>query len=125
MEHTLNWFEIPVADLTRAILFYETLTGRSLRRESFGGPEEAMAVFQASGPDAVNGALVRGPDAVPSGAGSTVYLNAGPRIGDWLARVEAAGGRVATPRTALPPGMGYFAHIIDTEGNRIGLHAMD
>lgn len=125
MEHTLNWFEIPVSDLARATRFYETLTGRTLRRESFGGPDEAMAIFPAGDPQAVNGALVQGPDAVPSGAGTTVYLNAGPRIGDWLARVEAAGGRIATPRTALPPGMGYFAHIIDTEGNRVGLHAME
>jgi predicted enzyme related to lactoylglutathione lyase len=28
------------------------------------------------------------------------------------------------PRIALPEGMGVFAHILDTEGNRIGLHAV-
>ena len=27
------------------------------------------------------------------------------------------------PRVELPEGMGVFAHILDTEGNRIGLHA--
>ena len=45
------------------------------------------------------------------------------RIDDWLARVEPAGGRVITPKTALPPGMGLLAHILDSEGNRVGLHA--
>ena len=39
-------------------------------------------------------------------------------------RAVAAGGRVATPRVELPQGMGCFAQIIDSEGNRVGLHAM-
>src|ERR1700757_2306393 len=41
-----------------------------------------------------------------------------------LPRVPKAGGEVLLPRTALPDGMGYFAQIRDTEGNRVGLHAM-
>ena len=35
----------------------------------------------------------------------------------------APGGKVALPRQALPPGMGFFAHIHDLDGNRVGLHA--
>ena len=31
---------------------------------------------------------------------------------------------LASPRVALPPGMGFFAHIIDLDGNREGLHAL-
>lgn len=42
-----------------------------------------------------------------------------------LARAVAAGGQVALPRQALPPGMGFFAHITDLDGNRVGLHALD
>jgi hypothetical protein len=30
---------------------------------------------------------------------------------------------VTTPKVQLPDGMGCFAHIADTEGNRVGLHA--
>jgi predicted enzyme related to lactoylglutathione lyase len=41
-----------------------------------------------------------------------------------LERVSAAGGKALIPRTALPPGMGYFARILDTEGNQVGLHAI-
>jgi predicted enzyme related to lactoylglutathione lyase len=33
-------------------------------------------------------------------------------------------GSVALPRTARPPGMGFFAHITDLDGNRVGLHAL-
>ncbi len=38
-------------------------------------------------------------------------------------RVVAHGGKIALPRQALPPGMGFFAHIHDLDGNRVGLHA--
>jgi uncharacterized protein len=31
---------------------------------------------------------------------------------------------VHTPKTALPPGMGFFAHIEDCEGNIVGLHGL-
>jgi len=41
-----------------------------------------------------------------------------------LQRAQSAGGVVAQPRTALPPGMGFFAHISDLDGNRVGLHAL-
>jgi predicted enzyme related to lactoylglutathione lyase len=35
-------------------------------------------------------------------------------------KVEAAGGKVVTPKTPIP-GMGAFARVADTEGNVIGL----
>ena len=44
-------------------------------------------------------------------------------VRNLLARVEAAGGRIASPKVQLPGDMGAFAHIVDTEGNRVGLHA--
>jgi uncharacterized protein len=50
-------------------------------------------------------------------------LNADPTMSLVLDRVVAAGGQILTPRVALPEGMGFFAHILDTEGNRVGLHA--
>ena len=42
-----------------------------------------------------------------------------------LERAVAQGGQIALPRQALPPGMGFFAHIHDLDGNRVGLHAMN
>jgi predicted enzyme related to lactoylglutathione lyase len=52
-----------------------------------------------------------------------IYLNADPTLSLVVDRVAAAGGKVLVPRVELPEGMGVFAHILDTEGNRIGLHA--
>lgn len=122
MHHAVDWFEIPVADMPRAIRFYETVTGRALRREAFGGPGEELAVFEVDDGHAVNGALLASPEAKPASQGTTVYLHA-PGIDAWLARVPAAGGQVVTAKTALPDGMGWFAHILDSEGNRVGLHS--
>jgi hypothetical protein len=122
MAHASNWFEIPVADLERAMRFYAALTGQALTLQDMGVPGEALAIF-GSEDDEVGGALLRSPHATPAQAGTMVYLNAGPNLDVWLARVPAAGGQVVVPRTELPPGMGVYAHIVDSEGNRVGLHS--
>ena len=117
----VNWFEIPVADLDRAQAFYERTLGKALRREAMG--PHTMAVFPyADG--ATGDCLVAGGSEVPAAAGTLVYLNAAPSLDAALERARAAGGRVVTPRTELPDGMGAFAHVQDSEGNRVGLHAL-
>jgi predicted enzyme related to lactoylglutathione lyase len=58
-----------------------------------------------------------------SSDGPLVYLDASPSLDAALDRAVRHGGSVALPRQALPPGMGYFAHIHDLDGNRVGLHA--
>jgi predicted enzyme related to lactoylglutathione lyase len=69
MKNVIDWFEIPVRDMPRAQVFYET-------------------VLQST-----------------------------------LQRVVAAGGQVAMGPVALPEGLGFMAHILDVDGNRVGLHA--
>jgi uncharacterized protein len=41
-----------------------------------------------------------------------------------LARVERAGGSIAVTKTEIGSDFGFFAHFIDTEGNKVGLHSM-
>jgi predicted enzyme related to lactoylglutathione lyase len=119
LRNALNWFEIPATDLLRAKRFYETVLDTTLRTETMGATQ--LAVFDYVRPG-VGGALVAGADYRPSAGGSIVYL--GVRLIDAaLERVGRAGGAVAQPRTALAPGMGFYAHVIDSEGNRVGLHA--
>lgn len=120
--NALNWFEIPAADLDRATRFYETMLERALKREQLEGME--LAVFPHDEKAGVGGCLQAGEGCVPGAQGSVVYLDAAPSVDAALRRAVSAGGAVALPRTALPEGMGYFAHVIDTEGNRVGLHAM-
>ncbi len=123
MSHNaVTWFEIPAADLDRAQRFYETVLSVALKREQMG--DEQLAVFPYEQPGA-GGCLQRGSNPVaPSRDGTRVYLDASPSLDAALTRVLGAGGRIATPKVALPPGMGFFAHIEDSEGNVVGLHAL-
>lgn len=122
MQQAITWFEIPVADIDRAQRFYEAVLGRALRRENFGGGE--IAIFPYEQP-ATGGCLQPGANAVAApGHGIRVYLDCTPSLDAALARIEAAGGRIVAPKSALPPGMGWIAHMRDPEGNAVGLHAL-
>jgi uncharacterized protein len=117
--HRLVWFEIPAVDLARAVKFYETLLGLTLKVEEFHGVP--MAVFPREGL-AVTGCLTtRG---TPGAEGVLAFLNADPSLDEVLSRVTAAGGTLVQPKLELPPGMGAYAKIRDCEGNLVGLHAL-
>jgi predicted enzyme related to lactoylglutathione lyase len=122
--NTLNWFEIPVANLTRAKRFYETIfeIKMELLPEMLG---MKMAAFPwEPGSEKVNGALCESEMHQPSMDGAVIYLNANPSIQEVLDRIEPAGGQVLMPRTEITADIGYMAFFIDTEGNRVGLHAL-
>jgi predicted enzyme related to lactoylglutathione lyase len=58
----------------------------------------------------------------PTDNGNVLYLSV-DGIDAALHRAQQAGGRIALGKTPLPGDLGHFAHIIDSEGNRVGLHA--
>ena len=121
LRSALTWFEIPTADFDRARRFYETIFETALVEHPFG--EARVAVFPYDRPG-VGGCLDEGSASRPSAEGTVVYFDAEGRLDRTLERVEAAGGRIAVPKTALPPGMGWVAHVVDSEGNRVGLHSI-
>jgi predicted enzyme related to lactoylglutathione lyase len=124
MNNAVSWFEIPTTQLDQAQAFYQAVLQRPMRREAMGPSQGAVFAYDmvAGG---VGGALMMGPTAPALATGGTlVYLDASPSLDAALERVLAAGGQVALPRQALPPGMGFFAHITDLDGNRVGLHAL-
>jgi len=116
----ITWFEIPARDIERATRFYEALLDKTLRRETMNGMQ--LAVFPRAD-DGVSGCLQAGPGAPAPGSATLVYLDAAPSLDAVLARLPQVGGKVLKEKTALPPGLGFFAHIEDVEGNRVGLHA--
>ena len=119
--HTISWFEIPASDFARAKAFYEAVLGRTIETMTMG---PSTMGFLSSSPEAIGGAIVHGDGTAPSKSGTLVYLNGGDDLAVMLARVEPAGGTVAVPKTDIGSGFGFFAHFIDTEGNRVGLHSM-
>jgi predicted enzyme related to lactoylglutathione lyase len=124
MKNAISWFEIPTTQLDAAQAFYEAVLGRSMRREAMGPSQGAVFAYDPEA-DGTGGALMMGPTAPRLSTGGTlVYLDATPSLDAALQRAVAGGGQIAQPRTALPPGMGFFAHITDLDGNRVGLHAL-
>lgn len=122
--NALNWFEIPVTDTARAKTFYEAIFDIKMDGQEMMGME--MTFFPAdmqSGSGKVSGALVKGQMHKPGADGSIVYLNANPSIQVVVDKIEAAGGKVLMPKTKISDDIGYMAFFMDTEGNRMALHA--
>jgi uncharacterized protein len=118
--NAVSWFEIPATNFARAQAFYGAVLGRTIEPMVMG---PITMGFLSSDPDAVGGAIVHG-EGTPSKLGTIVYLNGGDDLAPMLARVESAGGSVAVPKTEIGNDFGFFAHFIDTEGNKVGLHSM-
>ena len=121
MANALNWFEIPVTDFARAKNFYEKVLGIVIDTMEMGPVTMGML---STDQNAVGGAIVQGDGGSPSKSGTLVYLNGGDDLTPMLARAEAAGGSVVVPKTEIGNDFGFFAHFIDTEGNKVGLHSM-
>ena len=122
MNKPITWFEIPALDLNRARAFYETIFGITMIPHDM--PPMQLAVFPYDREHSTGGCIQTGPGNAVSKDGTVIYLNAGSSLDAVLAKVVAAGGAILLPKTALPPGMGHFAHIQDTEGNRVGVHGV-
>ncbi len=123
--NVLTWFEIPVSDTKRAKKFYETILDIEMVIRADGDDE---AVFFPYNPDIiqatsgrVTGVLSKTSRNSPSVNGTMVYINASPNIQNVLDKVEQAGGKVILPKTNMTAG--FIAVIIDSEGNKVGLHA--
>lgn len=124
-KNAISWFEIPTVDLDRAQKFYETIFGISMIPLDLQNLKMRMFPMedQMSG---VGGALCHHKEFYkPSSTeGPLIYLNGNPDVQNILDKVEAAGGKIAVPKTQISPEYGYMAVMIDTEGNRIALHSV-
>ncbi|MFK3705182.1 hypothetical protein EDF73_103162 [Raoultella sp. BIGb0138] len=118
MNNVINWFEIPVVDMDRAMKFYSQLLAIEFRQETISGIENA--VFPYTHP-ATGGALVKGEMFTPASTGVVVYLHTAD-IASTLTRLEQAGGSKVFGPEVLPHDIGTIALFTDSEGNRVGLH---
>jgi len=125
MDNAISWFEIPATDLQRATKFYETIFSTTLIAMDM--PNIRMRMFPIEDiQNGIGGAVVdSGGFHKPSATdGPLIYLNANPDVQHVLEKVAAAGGIIVVPKTEISPEFGFMAVIIDTEGNRIGLHSI-
>ena len=120
MKNAINWFEIPSTDFERATAFYNTILDAHLRVETIGGIPNAVLPYSSDDRNAVGGSVVHNPFVKPSPDGVVPYVNVTGIMDAVLNRVQDAGGRVLMPKTDTP--FGSIAMILDSEGNRVGLH---
>ncbi len=121
--NSFNWFEIPALNIGRAQEFYEIIFDMDMPhvQEIMGRKIVRFPTELTNGK--VLAAIVESPSHKPSAEKPVIYLNANPDIQMILDRVEEFDGKIIMPKTKISPGIGYKAYIIDTEGNKIGLHA--
>jgi predicted enzyme related to lactoylglutathione lyase len=120
-QNPVNWFEIPVTDMSRAVRFYEAVFGVSLQTMEMGPAQMAMFPMVQGGPKA-SGALVRTDGYTPSHAGTVIYFSVDD-IEGTLAKIGSAGGSTMVPKMSIGE-HGFFAQFQDSEGNRVALHSM-
>jgi uncharacterized protein len=107
------YLEIPAAGAEASSAFYSDIFGWSVRKRGDG----ELAFDDTGG---VSGSWVKdgGTNRNPR---PRVYIMVG-EIAATLRKIEAAGGRVLTPRTEIAPGAGAFAVFADPAGAEFGLY---
>ena len=122
---TISWFEIPTSDIERAQKFYESIFGMNMM--NMDNAAVKMRIFPVKDMmEDITGAIVYNQDfySPSEKAGTLVYLNSNPNVQHVLDKVVSAGGQILVPKRQISDEFGYMALIIDTEGNRIGLHSV-
>ncbi len=121
-KNPVNWFEIPVKSLARAVKFYSGVFGFKMKAEEMG--DMKMAFFPGDNMKTYGstGALMKSKGGKPSKTGTLVYLSV-KDISATLRKVRARGGKTILPKTPIGK-YGFVANFADSEGNRIALHSM-
>mgnify|MGYP001160676600 FL=1 len=120
MQNSIHWVEIPTTNIERAVGFYNNLL--SIEMKVMEVMSMKTAFFPHTAETQSGGCLMQGPNYIPSDKGTLIYLSAGEDLQTALDRVDAAGGTIVLPKTSIGAN-GFMAHILDTEGNKVGLYS--
>ena len=111
-------FEIPVDNPDRAAKFYGDVFDWKI--EKWEGPVDYWLMTTGKeGEPGINGALTS-----RSERSMVTNMIDIPSVDDFIEKVEVGGGRVLTPKIAVP-GAGYMVYFEDTEGNVSGMMESD
>ena len=121
MANTIVWADIPVTDMDRARKFYSAVLQADIEMMP-GSDDVALLPGDPMGGD-VSGDLVKGENSTPGTGGITIYLDSAGDPEGMIARAVAAGGQVAMPVTDMGEMVGSIGFFLDSEGNKIGVHA--
>ncbi len=120
MTAKLGFFEIPSEDFDRAVKFYRNVLGFKIE-VCPPYEEEQMGMIECEN---VMGAIFRAKGYKPSPQGTIITFDV-EDIDETLQKANKNGGRTEKGKTCIQAdGMGWFALLNDSEGNRIGLHSL-
>ena len=117
----VGWFEIYVQDVGRAKAFYEKTFDVTLQQ--LPSPEVELWAFPMNQESpGCAGALVK-MEGKDSGVGGTIVYFPVEDCGTMAAKAIHNGGRIQNEKKSIGE-HGFISHVLDTEGNLIGLHSM-
>ncbi len=139
MEHSsIDWIQIPTKNLKRAASFYENVFEASFFFENLNGIPHAIFKEGENGKKLVNGALIELSSGEITGSGPVLFFDATGDFETIMALIEENSGKIThaktliisresedsyvIPNTYIDNKPGYYAHFIDSEGNKMGLY---
>ncbi len=119
LKNPVGYFEIPVQDLEKAIVFYNSVFGFEFQKDTIDGNE--MAFFpQVEKGEGISGSLSKGKTYIPSKTGTLIYFDS-ENIDETLIKVIKHGGKILYQKKSIGE-LGFVAEFEDCEGNKIALH---
>lgn len=137
MENSIiKWIQIPSTNLKRAASFYENVFGATFFFETLNGIPHAVFTKEKNKKKLLNGAIIEVKETL--GIGVVLFFDATGDFETILDLIKENGGKVTIektlitkkenentsliPNTYIDDKPGYFAHFIDSEGNKMGLY---
>ena len=122
----INWIEIPVSNMDRAVKFYSTVFEKEM--QVFDADETRRLALMPPGAgldEAIEpvGSLLQVKDFQPHNNGTVIYFDPVDNLDGFLERVKSAGGAITFPKFRI--GHGYLATFTDSEGNTVGVLEWD
>jgi predicted enzyme related to lactoylglutathione lyase len=139
MNHSsLVWIQIPTENIKRAAEFYSNVFGFGFFFEELNNIPHAVFQPDTKGNRPVNGALIEVKKKAGEEQGCVLFFDATGKFEFLIESIERNGGKMLVPKTLIKKKIdeksgyipntyiddkpGYFAHFIDSEGNKMGLY---
>ncbi|NNE27418.1 MAG: VOC family protein [Saprospiraceae bacterium] len=123
MNFGVTWYEIPVSDMTRAVAFYSSLFEMKIEISDFGELKMAIMPYYEN-QIGISGALVENKAFyhADNQKGPLLYFET-DSVAKTLEKAVKLGGSIIIEEKMISPEHGSMGVFLDTEGNRIALHA--
>ena len=122
-------FEIHAADTAKMAEFYKSVFGWEVRKWDNPAMDYWIVMTAPDGATepGINGGIVGRKGTAPKRGepvSSFVCTIGVPSVDEYIKKIEAAGGKIALPKMAIP-GLAWLAYCTDIEGNIFGIFEDD